>query len=96
MQVFQRRTDGNLDFYRDWRSYKTGFGSVVGEHWLGNDRIHRLTSQKRYALRVDLWDWEGQSAFAVYDLFNVTGEDSDYTILLGNYGGTAGGQWLKS
>ena len=35
LQIFQRRLDGSLDFYRDWREYENGFGEPSHEYWLG-------------------------------------------------------------
>ena len=80
-----------MDFYRTWSEYETGFGLVVGEHWLGNEKIHRLTSQKRYELRFDLQDWEGNEFYAVYDLFIVMGAETDYQLVVGEYQGNTGG-----
>ena len=89
-QVIQRREDGSVDFYLKWLDYKYGFGSVEKEHWLGNEKIHRLTSQKTYKLRVDLADFEGETRYAEYDQFLVADEDLDYQLILGDYQGTAG------
>ena len=88
--VIQRRTTGEEDFYRDWATYKKGFGSLAGDFWIGNDNLHALTSKGIYELRVELKDKE-KSAFANYDKFSVGSEEEDYALELGHYtSGTAG------
>ncbi|XP_070563076.1 fibrinogen C domain-containing protein 1-like [Ptychodera flava] len=88
--VFQRRIDGSMNFFRDWDSYKNGFGHVNAEFWLGNDRLFRLTNQKKYRLRVDMEDMDGNTAFAVYEYFRIGDELSHYKLVLGPFTGTAG------
>ncbi|KAF7461803.1 hypothetical protein GHT09_013990 [Marmota monax] len=89
--VFQRRLDGSVDFYRDWAAYKQGFGSQLGEFWLGNDNIQVLTAQGTSELRVDLVDFEGNRDFAKYSSFRVAGEAEKYKLTLGAFvGGSAG------
>ena len=86
--VLQKRLDGSVDFYRGWDEYKNGFGDLNGEFWLGLDKIHRLTKQTQNKLRVDLEDFEGNTAYAEYDNFVVADEASDYNMSqLGNYSG---------
>ncbi|XP_022794912.1 ficolin-1-like [Stylophora pistillata] len=88
--VFQRRLDGSVDFDRDWKTYKDGFGNPIGEFWLGNDNLHRLTAADDVMLRVDLEDFEGNITYAKYATFDVTDEAENYTLTLGGYTGEAG------
>ena len=85
--VFQKRLDGSVDFFLGWANYKRGFGNLNGEFWLGLDKIHRLTSSGNYKLRVDLEDFEGNSAFAEYSLFAVGNEGTKYKLSVGGYSG---------
>uniref|UniRef100_A0A9L0K266 Fibrinogen C-terminal domain-containing protein n=1 Tax=Equus asinus TaxID=9793 RepID=A0A9L0K266_EQUAS len=89
--VFQRRSDGSVDFFRDWAAYKRGFGSQLGEFWLGNDNIHALTAQGTSELRVDLVDFQGNRQFAKYGSFKLADEADKYKLVLGAFvGGNAG------
>ena len=85
--VLLKRQDGSVDFYLNWTDYKRGFGNLEGEHWLGLDNMYLLTHQSSDPpqLRVDLADWEGNTAFAKYDQFSVGDEDSDYTLSVSGY-----------
>ncbi|KAM9326569.1 ficolin-1-B-like [Gastrophryne carolinensis] len=89
--VFQRRSDGSVNFYRDWDSYKQGFGNQWSEFWLGNENIHTLTAEGSFQLRIDLGDFENNKTYATYSDFWVGGESEKYTLHLGNYtAGSAG------
>ena len=87
--VFQRRMDGSVDFYRNWTDYQQGFGNLTGEFWLGLDKIHRLTTTATQ-LRVDMQDFEGNSAYAQYTSFSVGDSASKYILTVSGYSGTAG------
>ena len=88
--VFQRRLDGSVDFQLDWEFYKNGFGDLSGEFWLGNDNLHRLTTNPDVILRIDLEDFDGNITYAEYSTFKVADEVDKYRILLGGYNGTTG------
>ena len=51
----------------------------------------KLTAVVPYILLVDMTDWAGNTAYALYSNFVLGGADTNYTIVsLGDYSGTAG------
>ncbi|XP_071979824.1 ficolin-2-like isoform X2 [Engystomops pustulosus] len=89
--VFQRRSDGSVDFLRNWESYKMGFGSHLSEFWLGNENISYITSLGTWELRIDLQDFDFINSFAKYSSLKVMGESEKYKLVLGGFtGGNAG------
>ncbi|XP_071954586.1 uncharacterized protein [Antedon mediterranea] len=88
--VIQRRQDGSVDFYRNWKEYKEGFGNVNTEFWLGNEQINRLTADGNFELMVEMTDHLNVTKFAKYSQFHVGTEDSNYVLTISGYTGTAG------
>ena len=79
-----------VDFYRGWSDYENGFGNINSEHWLGNEKISRISAQGEYELRIELADFEGNVRYAKYDNFGLGNADTNYTLILGTYSGNAG------
>lgn len=88
--VIQRRMDGSVNFFRNWETYKQGFGNIDGEYWLGLENIHWLTNQGNYKLLVTLEDWSGRKTFAEYASFRLEAESEFYKLRVGRYHGNAG------
>ncbi|XP_008419816.1 angiopoietin-2b isoform X2 [Poecilia reticulata] len=88
--VLQHRRNGSVDFHRSWNDYKMGFGEPSGEHWLGNDIIHKLTSSQEYSLHIQLRDREGNEAYSHYDRFYIDKEVNNYSLHTDGFSGTAG------
>jgi len=89
--VILRRLDGSENFYRNWNTYKNGFGNLDGEFFLGLDKIHALTADYSQELLVVLEDFNGTQAFETYDRFGITDEKEQYALnTLGEANGTAG------
>ncbi|XP_076371180.1 techylectin-5B-like [Tachypleus tridentatus] len=91
--LIQRRGDFGdpvENFFQTWNNYKTGFGNVTREFWLGNDIIFALTNQNNMVLRIDLEDMEGGQRYAEYDEFLVRSEMELYKMSYKTYKGDAG------
>ncbi|XP_037940249.1 angiopoietin-related protein 7-like isoform X2 [Teleopsis dalmanni] len=82
---------GDTSFQRDWAEYKSGFGNLAGDFFIGLEKLHALTSSAVHELVVILEDFANEQAYARYNLFGIGSEDEGYALnLLGNYTGTAG------
>ena len=89
--VFQRRMDGSVDFYRDWNSYVEGFGDLEGEHWLGLDKLHCLTTRTAGTeLSIVMKAFDGDRATANYNFFSVGNPSIKYRLNIAGYSGTGG------
>ncbi|NWT22632.1 ANGL1 protein, partial [Cardinalis cardinalis] len=88
--VIQKRTDGSVNFFRNWDSYKKGFGNIDGEYWLGLENIYMLTNQDNYRLLIELEDWSNKKVYAEYSSFRLEPESEFYRLRLGTYQGNAG------
>ncbi|KAK6291128.1 hypothetical protein J4Q44_G00384630, partial [Coregonus suidteri] len=63
------------------------------DHWLGLSKVFALTKGGRglrSTMRVDLWDFEGGTAFAEYSDFRLGMENEAYKLNVGAYRGNAG------
>uniref|UniRef100_A0A4V2H8R3 U3-Liphistoxin-Lth1b_1 n=1 Tax=Liphistius thaleban TaxID=1905330 RepID=A0A4V2H8R3_9ARAC len=95
--VVQRRGDFDSPkdyFYQNWKTYKSGFGDLKKDFWIGNDNLFSLTNQRAYELRINLTDWEKNATFATYDAFWIDDEDHSYMLHVKGYRGTAGDSLL--
>lgn len=88
--VFQKRFNGSVSFFRGWNDYKLGFGRADGEYWLGLQNLYLLTLKQKYELRVDLEDFENNTAYAKYVDFSispnaVSAEEDGYTLYVAGF-----------
>ncbi|XP_065063783.1 ficolin-2-like isoform X1 [Rhopilema esculentum] len=86
--VFQRRVSADVDFYRNWASYKVGFGDPSGNFWLGLDKLHELAKPGAGAkLRIDMKVMTGGSYYAEYSKFEVENEAAGYRLTVSGFTG---------
>lgn len=88
--TIQRRVDGTENFERNWNDYKSGFGNITRNFWIGNDLLYTLTSRGPSVLHITIGDWQGVHKWAEYQNFYISSESSWYQLSVGKYTGTAG------
>ncbi|KAK2156487.1 hypothetical protein LSH36_212g04000 [Paralvinella palmiformis] len=88
--LLMRRQDGSVDFAdKLWNDYKDGFGQLGEEFWLGNEKIHDLTTNASYRVRFDFVTFDGRWTYAEYSTFMIGPETDNYRLKIGGYSGTA-------
>ena len=92
--VILRRATGNTNFDRSWDDYKNGFGPFEDDFWLGNEKIHRVTSRWPHELLVKI-PFQGTSATVHYYRLDISDEKDGYRLKLGPIKGT-GTDFLRS
>ena len=89
--LVQQHIGASPFFNRSWQQFKVGFGNESGNYWIGNERLHQLTKDGRYKLRVDvLASFNSQWYWAEYSGFGVGSESSGYALFVSGYSGNAG------
>jgi len=88
--MVQQNVHGSDFFNRSWKEFKVRFNDTSGNYWLGNDRLHQLTSIGHYKLRFDLQARNGSWYYAEYSRFIVHNETSNYRMHVSGYSGNAG------
>ena len=89
--VIQRRFDGSVNFYTNWKEYENGFGSrSTGEFWLGLEKLHRLTANGEWTLRIELEDFYGNATYAEFTNFSIGDALTYYKLSFEEYRGVAG------
>ncbi|KAH9500136.1 Ficolin-1 [Bulinus truncatus] len=71
----------NTSFRKNWVEYKDGFGNLCEDFWLGNERIHQITSNSRWELRIDMV-FKNTFYHSVYSHFSIMDESNNYTLKL--------------
>ena len=90
--IIQRRNTIS-DFNKEWKEYRTGFGCLNSNFWLGLEKIRRITNSATYKLYVavqfqdvDVMSLSGQSVrFAEYNSFSLGAESVNYKLSISSY-----------
>lgn len=89
--VIQRRQDGSENFNRNMQTYRTGFGNLNNEFFIGLDKLYMLTSSKQHELYIYLKNFRNEVRYALYSSFRIGGVEENFKLkALGEYSGNAG------
>ena len=73
--------------FRSWDEYLAGFGNTSEEFWVGNEHLHFLLLQGRYALRVETTGYTDKLYWAQYSSFSIADEADNYRCSVSGFSG---------
>ena len=90
--IINQRLGYTFDWQLNWADYKTKFGSIDADFWLGLETMHLLTSSQPYRLRVEVEDRSTNLWYsAEYWSFKIGDEPNDkYRLDVAGFSGDAG------
>ncbi|XP_062573047.1 angiopoietin-4-like [Saccostrea cucullata] len=83
----RHREKPKVNFNTTWNKYKSGFGDIQGNYWLGNEAIHKLTTKFQTDLYIRITNTRNQSFELRYTSFSISDEADGYRLSLGNKSG---------
>ena len=95
--VIQRNRQGSaMNFVRDWVDYEDGFGDLETDFWYGLRKMHCLTAQGQWEMRVDYKAQNGVWDYLHYNQFKVANATDKYRLTVGGYTGNMGDFFIKT
>jgi len=85
--VVRKQSENAEDFFnKDFKEYQYGF-AANGESWIGLDKLHQLTSERSYSLKITMTDYDNKTFVAVFDYFKV-GPGDNYVVAVESFNDT--------
>jgi len=78
--VIHRRRSAEVSFDQPWAAYRDGFGNLSTNFWWGLEKVHQLTSRRRYEVKLEITAENGTNYVGVYRDFRVAAESEDYEL----------------
>ena len=78
------RIENALNFNKSWAEYKNGFGEILGNHWLGLEKMRDFISLKPTKMRFECT----KNTFVILfmlDWVKIGTESEKYQLVFGNY-----------
>lgn len=79
--VFHQKITNSFNYNLTFDEYKAGFGDAQSDFWLGLERVHRLTSNGTYRMRIEMQLVRNLEWYSVeYSSFSIDSEANGYAI----------------